>query len=278
MRFEVLLRDAEIDFYQQLIQHPTRENELQSALIATRQALNEEYQFVAKINQGGEFMEDDKLERLEAIAKRTWQRNLSDRVGLSPLEEMFLLNDDDECLPVKEQLLADKTSHIIKREHAVEYATHLGINVEVPEHKANLGELYNLKVGRGTLTSEDRFIINEHIIGTIKMPDSLPFPEELANVARFASTHHETLKGTGYPRKLKAEDLSIPERILVLADIFEALTASDRPYKKAKPLSVAIDILHKMCLDEHVDIEVFKLFLRSGIYKEYAKNICRFSK
>ena len=72
------------------------------------------------------------------------------------------------------------------------------------------------------------------------MPDSLPFPEELANVARFASTHHETLKGTGYPRKLKAEDLSIPERILVLADIFEALTASDRPYKKAKPLSVAI--------------------------------------
>lgn len=270
MRFEVLLRDAEIDFYQQLIQHPTREEELKSALIATRQALNEEYEFVAKINQGGEFMEDDKLERLEAIAKRTWQRNLSDRVGLSPLEEMFL-NDDDECLPVKEQLLADKTSHIIKREHAVEYAAHLGINVEVPEHKANLGELYNLKVGRGTLTSEDRFIINEHIIGTIKMLDSLPFPEELANVPRFASTHHETLKGTGYPRKLKAEDLSIPERILVLADIFEALTASDRPYKKAKPLSVAIDILHKMCLDEHVDIEVFKLFLRSGIYKEYAK-------
>ena len=108
---------------------------------------------VAKINQGGEFMEDDKLERLEAIAKRTWQRNLSDRVGLSPLEEMFLLNDDDECLPVKEQLLADKTSHIIKREYAVEYAPHLGINVEVPEHKASLGELYNLKVGRGTLNS-----------------------------------------------------------------------------------------------------------------------------
>ncbi|MDE3272925.1 HD domain-containing phosphohydrolase [Pseudoalteromonas sp. G4] len=270
MRFEVLLRDAEIDFYKALIKSPEREAELRDELVEMQTKLSDEFEFVATTNQGGEFMEADKIERLEAIAKRTWQRNLSDRIGLSPLEELFLTNDD-EPLPVKEQLLADKASHIVKREHAVEYAPHLGINVDVPEHKANLGELYNLKVGRGTLTSEDRFIINEHIIGTIKMLDSLPFPAELANVPRFASTHHETLKGTGYPRKLKAEDLSIPERILVLADIFEALTASDRPYKKAKPLSVAIDILHKMCLDEHVDIEVFKLFLRSGIYQNYAE-------
>ena len=142
--------------------------------------------------------------------------------------------------------------------------------MDVPKDKANLGELYNLKISRGTLTAEDRFIINEHIIGTIKMLDSLPFPEELANVPRYASTHHETLKGTGYPRKLTADDLSIPERILVLADIFEALTASDRPYKRAKPLSVAIDILYKMCLDNHVDIEVFRLFLTSGVYLQYA--------
>lgn len=270
MRFEVLLRDAEIDFYKAFIEAPEREAELKAKLVETQTCLSDEFEFVATTNQGGEFMEDVKIERLEAIAKRTWQRNLSNRVGLSPLEEL-LLNNDAECLPVKEQLLADKASHIVKREHAVEYAPHLGINVDVPEHKANLGELYNLKVARGTLTSEDRFIINEHIIGTIKMLDSLPFPEDLANVPRFASTHHETLKGTGYPRKLKAEDLSIPERILVLADIFEALTASDRPYKKAKPLSVAIDILHKMCLDEHVDIEVFKLFLRSGSYQNYAE-------
>ena len=103
------------------------------------------------------------------------------------------------------------------------------------------------------------------------MLDNLPFPPELANVPRYASTHHETLIGTGYPRKLVGEDLSIPERILVLADIFEALTAADRPYKKAKPLSVAIKIMHKMVLDQHIDQEVFELFLTSGVYADYAK-------
>ncbi|WP_419238393.1 HD-GYP domain-containing protein [Photobacterium leiognathi subsp. mandapamensis] len=109
------------------------------------------------------------------------------------------------------------------------------------------------------------------MISTIKMLESLPFPDDLARVPRYASTHHETMKGTGYPRRLSAEDLSIPERILVIADIFEALTAADRPYKKAKPLSVAIDILHKMALDEHIDMELFKLFLSSGVYKQYAE-------
>jgi HD-GYP domain-containing protein (c-di-GMP phosphodiesterase class II) len=103
------------------------------------------------------------------------------------------------------------------------------------------------------------------------MLNNLPFPEELKNVPRYASTHHETLIGTGYPRKLTAKDLSIPERILVLADIFEALTAADRPYKKAKPLSIAIDIMHKMVLDQHIDKDVFELFLTSGVYLQYAQ-------
>ncbi|MEF1175091.1 HD-GYP domain-containing protein, partial [Vibrio sinaloensis] len=126
-------------------------------------------------------------------------------------------------------------------------------------------------ISRGTLTAEDRFKINEHMISGIKMLEALPFPAELSKVPRYASTHHETLKGTGYPRKLSAEDLSIPERILVIADIFEALTAADRPYKKAKPVSVAVDILHKMALDEHVDMDLFKLFLESGVYRDYAE-------
>ena len=103
------------------------------------------------------------------------------------------------------------------------------------------------------------------------MLDKLPLPKELERVPRYASTHHETLDGRGYPRKLTAEDLSIPERIMVLADIFEALTAADRPYKAAKPVSVAIDILYKMVQNNHVDRDVFELFLRSGIYLEYAR-------
>ena len=93
------------------------------------------------------------------------------------------------------------------------------------------------------------------------MLEQLPFPPELANVPRFASTHHETLIGTGYPRQLTAKELSIPERDLVIADIFEALTAADRPYKKAKPLSVAVSILHKFALDQHIDTDLFELFL-----------------
>jgi HD-GYP domain-containing protein (c-di-GMP phosphodiesterase class II) len=142
--------------------------------------------------------------------------------------------------------------------------------MDVPEHLYNLGELYNLSISRGTLTAEDRFKINEHMISTIKMLESLPFPEELKNVPRYASTHHETMRGSGYPRKLPGEQLSIPERILAVADIFEALTASDRPYKKAKPVSVALDILYKMMLDNHIDKHCFELFISSGVYRSYA--------
>ena len=143
--------------------------------------------------------------------------------------------------------------------------------MDIPEHLYTLGEVYNLSSSRGTLTAEDRFKINEHMISTIKMLESLPFPEELKNVPRYASTHHETMRGSGYPRKLPGAKLSIPERILAVADVFEALTASDRPYKKAKPVSVAIDILHKMVEDEHIDRDCFELFVRNGVYMDYAQ-------
>jgi HD-GYP domain-containing protein (c-di-GMP phosphodiesterase class II) len=109
------------------------------------------------------------------------------------------------------------------------------------------------------------------MISTIKMLESLPFPEELKNVPRYASTHHETMRGSGYPRKLPGEQLSIPERILAVADVFEALTASDRPYKKAKQVSVAVDILHKMVLDKHLDKDCFELFIRDKVYLQYAQ-------
>jgi HD-GYP domain-containing protein (c-di-GMP phosphodiesterase class II) len=135
----------------------------------------------------------------------------------------------------------------------------------------NQGELYNLSISRGTLTDEDRFKINEHMISTIKMLESLPFPPELQNVPRYASTHHETMRGSGYPRKLPGDQLSIPERILAVADVFEALTASDRPYKKAKPVSVAVDILYKMVLDNHIDKDCFELFIRDKVYMQYAE-------
>ena len=235
-----------------------------------QQQLSDDFAFIASCNIGGEFLDGDSIVRLEDLSQITWTRYFNNKLGLSPLEELKYTSLDEQ-LPTKEYLLSDKPEHLIAHQKPLQYEEHLGIKVYVPEYKYNLGELYNLKIQRGTLTTEDRFKINEHIISTIRMLDNLPFPDELSKVPRYASTHHETLNGKGYPRQLNADDLSIPERVLVLADIFEALTAADRPYKKAKSLSTSIDILAKMVADQHVDKDVFELFLTSGIYLVYAK-------
>ena len=143
--------------------------------------------------------------------------------------------------------------------------------MHVPKNLYNRGEVYNLTITKGTLTYEERFKIQEHIIMSIKMLEQLPFPQYLKKVPEYAGAHHETLIGTGYPRGLKKEDMSIPARIMAVADIFEALTASDRPYKDAKTLRESIKILHLMVKDKHVDADIFELFLKSGVYLEYAK-------
>ncbi len=269
-RFEVLLRDAEIEYWKQLSSTPDRAQALAEQLEQKRKQIHDDFEFIASTNIGGEFLTEEKKIRVKQISEYTWVRHLSDRLGLSPLEETRLTSDAPS-LPITENILIDKAEHLIPRENNTDYDPKLGIKMTVPNYLYNQGEVYNLLVERGTLTTEDRFKINEHIIGTIKMLENLPLPPELAKVPQYASTHHETMNGTGYPRKLSAQDLSIPERIMVLADIYEALTAGDRPYKKAKPISVAVNILHKMVLDEHIDQEVFELFLTSGVYLEYAK-------
>jgi len=271
LRFEVLWRDAEIDYLRALQQSPELKTELAEKLTAQQQQLQDNFSFIAKLNVGSEFVKDEDLQRLYELAKTPWLRHFDDRLGLSPIEELRLKDQPSTSLPAWENLLTDKPEHIIHRHRPVEFDPDFGIRMEVPKNLYNLGEIYNLSIGRGTLSAEDRFKINEHIIGTIRMLEKLPFPESLKKVPRYASTHHETLNGKGYPRKLTAADLSIPERIMVLADIFEALTAADRPYKKAKSVSASIDILYKMVLDEHVDRNVFELFLRSGIYQRYAE-------
>ncbi len=269
-RFEVLWRDAVIDYYEQRQERPQAEPELRAEMESKQAELQEQFAFIAACNQGSEYMAAADIARLEQLAQITWQRHFDDRLGLSPVESARF-TEPPPALPATEKLLADKPWHMSERNGNRTYPPHLGIKMEVPALQYNRGELYNLKIQRGTLTAEDRFKINEHIISTIRMLDSLPLPEELERVPRYASTHHETLDGRGYPRRLMADDLSIPERVMVLADIYEALTAADRPYKKAKPVSVAIDILHKMVLDKHVDRDVFELFLRSGVYLEYAR-------
>ncbi len=270
MRFEVLWRDAELDYWQQLTQAPAARERLAAKLAARQEKLRADFAFIASCNVGGEFMAQDKQERLRELGQITWQRHFDNSLGLSPGEELRM-QGADTSLPATENLLDDRPEHIIERTRSTDYPESFGIRMEIPEHMYNQGELYNLTVSRGTLTAEDRFKINEHMISTIKMLESLPFPEELKNVPRYASTHHETMKGTGYPRRLRGDELSIPERLLAIADVFEALTAGDRPYKKAKTVSEAIDILYRMVLDGHLDRDSFELFVREDIYREYAE-------
>ncbi|MFY8106370.1 MAG: HD domain-containing phosphohydrolase [Elstera sp.] len=132
-------------------------------------------------------------------------------------------------------------------------------------------EVMNLCIRRGTLNNEDRKIINDHIVLTIQMLDALPFPKLLKNVSEIAGGHHEKMDGTGYPKGLKRHEMSIPARMMGIADIFEALTAADRPYKKPKPISESIAIMARMKQDNHVDPDLFDLFLRSGVYRDYAE-------
>jgi len=132
-------------------------------------------------------------------------------------------------------------------------------------------EVYNLNILRGTLTQEERSIINNHITVTINMLESLPYPKDLKRVPEYAGGHHERMDGKGYPRGLTREQMSVPARIMGIADIFEALTSRDRPYKKAKTLSESLHILGKMKLDNHIDPDLFDLFIREKLYMRYAE-------
>ena len=132
-------------------------------------------------------------------------------------------------------------------------------------------EVTNLCIKRGTLNDAEREVINNHIVATIKMLESLPFPKNLQNVPEYAGGHHEKMDGSGYPRGLRREDMSVQARIMAIADIFEALTASDRPYKPGKTLSECLRIMGFMKKDAHIDPDIFDIFIREKVYLDYAE-------
>jgi HD-GYP domain-containing protein (c-di-GMP phosphodiesterase class II) len=270
-RFEVLWRDIEITYYERLIQGEER------SLLSTwkekeQQILLDDFSFVAACNLGGEFLSQEKQARLKQIAQRRWLRHFDNRLGLTEEELARYRHLQHTSLPVSEKLLYDGKEHLIERVGFDETAYHKkGFKMEVPHYLYNRGELYNLCIEKGTLTPEERFKINEHIIMTIKMLEQLPFPDAMKSIPTIAGEHHETMDGTGYPKQLRKEELSIPSRILAVADIFEALTASDRPYKEAKTLSETLKIMYFMKKEEHIDADIFDLFVSSGIYLAYAK-------
>ena len=119
---------------------------------------------------------------------------------------------------------------------------------------------------------EEREIINDHIVITIEMLEQLPYPNNLKNVPEFAGGHHEKMDGTGYPKGLNSTQMSTQAKIMAIADIYEALTAADRPYKEGKKLSQAMRIMGFMKNDYHIDEDLFEIFVTSGVYKKYAND------
>ncbi len=272
-RFEVLKRDATIRYWEQRAQG-VDDARLRAELEEEHRRIEDDFAFVARCNEGRESISSEQIDRLRRIAERTWIRTLDDGIGLSTQESQRKTRGASRPAPAREQLLQDAPEHVIDYDTPQPIAPDnpWGFRIDAPRHAYNRGEIHNLSVGYGTLTDEERHKINDHIVQTIIMLSSLPWPRHLRRVPDFAGGHHERPDGTGYPRRLTKEQVPIEARMMAVADIFEALTAPDRPYKKPKRLSEVLDIMQGMAERNHIDRDVFRLFLESGACFEYARH------
>lgn len=224
-RFEVLKRDAQIQVQKAHINALKAgisfdENLYYETILKDRlKHLDEDFAFVKTCNTGGEFMSDEKLNRLKRL-------NIEENEWELRGERLPLLNGN---------------------------------------------ELYNLSIPRGTLTEPERKIINNHVSVTISMLSAIKWPKHLQNVTAYAGGHHERMDGKGYPKGLTREEMPIQARAMAIADVFEALTASDRPYKPGKKLSEALFILGKMKEEGHIDPDLYDAFIAHDIPKKYAE-------
>ena len=270
-RFEVLKRDALIEQLQARL-GAAGTADAQAAAAGPQAELDADYAFVAACNQGGERLDPQALARLRRIAERRWWRTLDDGLGLSA-EEARRLAQPRPALPAAERLLQDRPEHVVPRPPGERLAAdnRWGFRLNQPEHLYHRGELHNLAVSRGTLTEEERYKINDHIVQTIRMLSELPFPKHLRDVPEIAGGHHERMDGKGYPRGLTGEQMSPQARMMAIADVFEALTADDRPYKPGKRLSEALTLMRSMADEGHLDPDLFDLFLSSGVCLAYAR-------
>ncbi len=222
-RFEVLKRDAELEFLKRKMSLMEQKKPVDSAeenrkLGERLRELDDDCRFLRTCNIGGERMRDEDIERVRRIARLRWR----DVAG----NEADFLSED---------------------------------------------EVKNLTIRAGTLTEDERKVINNHIVATIKMLEALPWPKHLTKVPEYAGGHHERMDGKGYPRGLTREQMSVQARCMGIADIFEALTAKDRPYKKGKTLSESLEILGRMRVNNHVDPDLFDIFIRRKVYQRYAE-------
>lgn len=185
-------------------------------------------------------------------------------------EELAALRDD--CLFIEKanvggEFMKPEDQARVKRIAGHKWRDHLGME----KHVLTEEEVKFLCIERGTLSFEERQKINDHMTVTIQMLESLPFPKNLKRVPEYAGGHHEKMDGTGFPRGLKREQMSWPARMMAIADIFEALTASERPYKAPMKISQALGILQKMQQQNHIDPDLFRLFVSSRVWEKYAR-------
>ena len=222
-RFELLKAQRENAYLHHALEaakngKPVISKQITHDIKVLKNQLNDDKNFIRKVNFGSEFMKPADMQRVKDIASYEY---------------------------------LDDSGHVAK------FLTE--------------NEVYNLTIEKGTLTPEERTVINNHIVVTINMLEALSYPKDLRRVPEYAGGHHERMDGKGYPKGLTREQMSIPARMMGVADIFEALTSKDRPYKKAKTLSESLNILGKMRLDNHIDPDVFDLFVREKIYLSYAE-------
>ncbi len=250
-RFEILRRDAHIAYLQKRLADIDSKENLQAAFVAEVRQLEDDFAFVAWCNTGDNEINDTDIKRLEQIGNRTFTRYFNRMIGLSWAERNAVTTPEIYTHPSQEQLLQDRPDHLIEG--------------------FNRGELYNLKTRRGTINREEREKINDHIVVTIDMLKALPFPKELTNVVEYAGSHHEWVNGNGYPNRLTGDKMSVPAKIMAIADVFEALTARDRPYKEPKKLSEVLRIMQEMKNIGHLDPDLYRVFINHKVYLDYAE-------
>jgi HD-GYP domain-containing protein (c-di-GMP phosphodiesterase class II) len=198
---------------------------------------------------------------IEHLKKKLDDQQLRDRLRQLDEDRRFL----QMCNIGGERMSDDNMAHV-KRIAKYRWRDLTGHEAEFLTEE----EVKNLTIRAGTLTDDERKIINHHIVATIKMLEALPWPKHLTNVPEYAGGHHERMDGKGYPRGLTREQMSVQARCMGIADIFEALTAKDRPYKKGKTLSESLEILGRFSLNGHIDPELFDVFVRKKVYRRYA--------
>jgi len=185
-------------------------------------------------------------------------------------QKMTQLNDERDF--IRQSNIGGESMDEAAQQRVRDIAEHRWIDPDGVNAKFfNDNEVENLTIARGTLTDDERQVINNHMTVTIKMLAQLPFPKHLKNVPEYAGGHHERMDGKGYPNGLTREQMSVQARMMGIADIFEALSAGDRPYKTGKPLTECLRILGYMKKDKHIDPDIFDVFVRDKVYLRYAE-------